>query len=75
MCITIALDENLGRRDRMAAWAALATLLLFNVFKVPFNFRGFGLDAQFLLLVLVLGYLRPRLHQQADQRVGTIGAV
>jgi hypothetical protein len=55
--------------------AALATLLLFNAFMVPFNFRGFGLGAQFLLLVLVLGYLRPRLHRQADRHVGTIGAV
>jgi hypothetical protein len=75
LCITIALDENLGRRDRMAALAALATLLLFIVFKVPFNFRGFGLGAQFLLLVLVLGHLRPRLHRQAYQHVGTMGAV
>jgi hypothetical protein len=67
LCVSIALDESLARRDRMAALAALATLLLFIVVRVPFDFRGFGLGAQFLIIVLVLGYLRPRLRQQADQ--------
>ncbi len=70
LCVTIGLDEKALRRDRMAALAALATLLLFLVFNVPFGFRGFGLGAQFLVLVLVLGYLRPRLHRQAGQTVG-----
>jgi hypothetical protein len=64
LCVAIRFDENLVRSDRIAALAALATLLLFIVFKVPFGVRGFGLGAQFLVFVFVLGYLRPRLDSK-----------
>jgi hypothetical protein len=72
LCVTIVLDDNLARSDRMAALAAMATLLLFIVFRVPFGYRGFGLGAQFLVLVLCLGYMRPRLQPQIDEPVGGI---
>ena len=64
LCVAVALDQNVRRGDRVAALAAPATLLLFIVFKVPFGIRGFGLGAQFLVFVLVLAYLRPRLESK-----------
>jgi hypothetical protein len=66
LCVIIALDENAVRGDRMAALAAVATLLLFLVVRVPFSVRGFGLFAQLLVFVLVLAYLRPRLRRQPE---------
>jgi hypothetical protein len=74
LCVIIALDENAVRGDRMAALAAVATLLLFLVVRVPFAVRGFGLFAQLLVFVLVLAYLRPRLRQQADDHIARVGA-
>ena len=64
LCITIALDENAIFGDRMAALAALATLLIFLAVKVPFPVRGLGLTAQLFVFVLVLAYLRPRLRRK-----------
>jgi len=66
LCLAIALDETLARRDRIAALAALAPLLLFIVVKVPFAVRGFSLGFQFLVMVLALGYLRPGLAERRD---------
>jgi hypothetical protein len=62
MCAVVALDDNVQRGDRIAALVAAATPLLFMIVKVPFAVRGFGLLAQFLVFVIVLGYLRPRLR-------------
>ena len=61
LCVVLLFDETLLHCDRLAALTATAMLLLFIVFRVPFEVRGFGLGAQFLLMVLVLAYLRPRL--------------
>ena len=68
LCAVIALDEGQVRSNRIAAFAAAAMLLLFIVFKIPFGIRGFGLAAQFLILVLALGYLRPRQPIQASTK-------
>ena len=64
LCVAVALDEDQMRGDRMVALVAAAAPLLFIVFKVPFGFRGFGLGAQLLVVVLALAYLRPRLAKQ-----------
>ena len=53
---------TLARQDRLAALAAIATLLMFILFKVPFIVRGFELGMQLLILVLVLAYMRPHLE-------------
>jgi hypothetical protein len=69
LCVVVALDETMIRRDRMAALAVLATVvLLFIVIPVPFDFRGFRFVAQLFVFVLVLASLRPRLGHQAYWR-------
>jgi Glycosyltransferase family 87 len=70
LCVVVALDEAQVRSNQIVAVAVVATLLLFLVFKIPFAVRGFGLGAQFLVVVLALGYLRRRL---AKQRTGHSG--
>jgi hypothetical protein len=68
LCVVIALDANMMRRDRMAALVAVATLAFCTVYKVPFAVRGFELEAEFLVLVLVLAFVRPRLPHQPQAR-------
>lgn len=63
LCIVIAIDDDVLRKDRLAALFALATLLLFIVIKVPFAVRGLGMTTQFAVLVLVLAFVRPRLSR------------
>lgn len=65
LCIAIALDRGVLRRDRLLALAALGTLGFFLVVRVPFGVRGLGLFAQFLSMTVVLGLLRPRLPRTA----------
>ncbi len=61
LCTTIALDGCAENRDRWAALTALVVLALFLLIRVPFPVRGLGLLAQFIAIVAVLGFLRPRL--------------
>ena len=61
LLIAIALDEQVERRDRLAALAPLLVMALFLVIRVPFPIRGLGMLAQFLVLTVALGLLRPRL--------------
>ncbi len=61
LLIAIALDDQVERRDRLTALAALAVMAFFLVIRVPFAVRGLGMLAQFLVLTAVLGLLRPRL--------------
>jgi len=68
LCVAVALDDHQLQSDRMIMLAAVAALSFFIVVKVPFAFRGFGLVAQFFVLVLALAYLRPRLAKQTHQR-------
>src|SRR5262245_11220029 len=68
LCVAVALNDHQLQSDRMIMLAAVAALSFFIVVKVPFAFRGFGLVAQFFVLVLALAYLRPRLAKQTHQR-------
>ena len=61
LMIAIALDDQVERRDRLVAVAALAIMALFLAIRVPFAVRGLGMLAQFLVLTGALGLLRPRL--------------
>jgi hypothetical protein len=67
LCIAIVLDDS-PPRDRLLALAALGTLGLFLVARVPFGARGLGLLAQFLAMTVVLGLLRPRLPRTSTGR-------
>ena len=69
LCLVLLLDHTVARQDRLAALTAIATPLMFILFKVPFTVRGFGLGTQFLILVLVLAYVRP--HLETSQRCAT----
>jgi len=62
LCLVLLLDHTVARQDRLAALATIATLLMFILFRVPFIVPGFGLGMQFLILVLVLAYVRPHLE-------------
>jgi hypothetical protein len=64
--VAIALDEDAERRDRVTALAAIATLALFLVVRVPFEVRGLGVLAQFLAVTAVLGLLRPQLSREPE---------
>jgi hypothetical protein len=64
LCIAVALDAG-DRRDRLLASVALGTLVLFLAVRVPFGARGLGLLAQFLVMTVILGLLRPRLPRSA----------
>ena len=66
LCSAVALDKHVGRRDRMVALAALAGLTLFIAVRVPFAIRGLQILAQFLILTVALGLLRPRLSRSPD---------
>jgi glycosyl transferase family 87 len=61
LCTAIALDKQVERRDRTIALAALVGLALFLMVRVPFAIRGLQILAQFLMLTIALGLLRPRL--------------
>ncbi|MEZ5786304.1 MAG: glycosyltransferase family 87 protein [Xanthobacteraceae bacterium] len=63
LCIVIANDKDALRKDRLAALFALATLFLFIVIRVPFAVRGLGMTTQFVVMVLVLAFIRPRLDR------------
>jgi hypothetical protein len=67
LCLAVALDWREGSRERAAAAAALLALLVIHVVHVPFDIRGLGVLAQFLILVVVLGVLRPSLARIADR--------
>jgi hypothetical protein len=61
LCTAIVLDSDTRHRDRWAACAAIVALSLATALRVPFQIRGLGMLAQFLVLTVVLGVLRPRL--------------
>jgi hypothetical protein len=62
LCLTIAADELAATRTRLVAVGAVGALALIRVSGIPFPVRGFGLLAQFLVLVIALGILRPKLE-------------
>jgi hypothetical protein len=53
------------RRDRGVALAALAALTVSLAVRVPFPVRGLEMLAQFFVLMVALGLLRPRLARTA----------
>ncbi len=61
LCLAMALDWREGSRKRAAAAAALLGLLVIHALHVRFDVRGLGVLAQFLILVIVFGLLRPSL--------------
>jgi hypothetical protein len=62
LCLAMAFDERLGR-DRSIPLVALSALLAIRLVGVPFQIRGLGLLAQFLVIVIAFGLLRPRLDR------------
>jgi hypothetical protein len=69
LCLAMALDWRERSRQRALAAAALLGLLVIHVLHIPFDVRGFGVLAQFLILVIVFGALRPSLARIPD-RIG-----
>jgi hypothetical protein len=67
LCTALVLDANTARRDRWAAFAAMASLPLIYALQVPFQARGLAMLAQFLVLTAVLGVLRPRLARAPER--------
>jgi Glycosyltransferase family 87 len=63
LCLAMALDERLASRDRSIPLIALSVLLAIHLVGVPFQIRGLGLLAQFLVPVIAFGLLRPRLDR------------
>lgn len=64
LCLVLALDNQLGNRERMlAAVGAVLVFLTIHLIGVPLRIRGFGLLAQFLSLLTVFGLLRPRIDR------------
>jgi hypothetical protein len=85
LCLVLALDTGEGQRRRATAAAALIGLLAIHAVGVPFDIRGFGLLAQFLIIVIALGLLRPslaripdrigmRISPMADKKIGSARA-
>ena len=66
IALVIALDETMSGADRLAASTMLATSVLWLVCHVPFAVRGLQVEGEFLIVVLALGYVRPRLAQPAE---------
>jgi hypothetical protein len=65
LCTAVALDKDMTRRDRGVALAALAALTVSLAVRVPFPVRGLEMLAQFFVLMVALGLLRPRLARTA----------
>ena len=63
----IALDDQVERRDRLAAVTAITVLVVFLLVRVPFAVRGVQVLTQFLVITAVLGWLRPRLPRSPVQ--------
>ena len=61
LCVVLALDVGLEARERIAALIGLAAFAAIRLGGVPFTIRAIGILAGFLVLVVVLGFLRPRL--------------
>lgn len=65
LCLTIAADELAATRSRLIAVAAVGMLGFIRASGVPFPVRGLELLAQFSVLVIALGLLRPKLETSA----------
>jgi hypothetical protein len=65
LCLTIAADELAATRSRLIAVAAVGVLGFIRASGVPFPMRGLELLAQFSVLVIALGLLRPKLETSA----------
>lgn len=63
LLVAIVLDTQAPARDRAIAGAALGALALFVAVRVPFSVRGLQILAQFFVLTMALGLLRPRLQR------------
>jgi hypothetical protein len=61
LCLVIALDKCVGGGDRIIAAVALAALGVMHAVRIPLPIRGVALLAQFLVLVIAFGLLRPAL--------------
>jgi len=61
LCLVIVLDKYMGDADRIIAAMALAAVGLMHAVRIPLPIRGFVLLAQFSLLVIAFGLLRPSL--------------
>lgn len=61
LCLAVAIDDRLRIRDRTLALAAFVAITLLRFSGIAFAMRGFVLFGEFLVLVALLGILRPRL--------------
>lgn len=59
LCLVVALDKRAGSAERIIAAAALAALAVIHAVRSPLPIRGVTLLAQFLVVVIALGLLRP----------------
>ncbi|HET9688798.1 MAG TPA: glycosyltransferase family 87 protein [Pseudolabrys sp.] len=70
ICILVALDSRAKGLDRLVALGAVVALALDRLMPISISAKGFDVFARFLLLVLALAYLRPRL----DSRRSLVGS-
>ena len=78
LCAAIGADELATTRARLVAFGAVGSLALIRVLGTPFSLRGLGLLAQFLVITIALGILRPKLERSvirpsAVDRIGPPG--
>jgi hypothetical protein len=65
LCLLVAMDQRAADSDRLSVIAVLLALLVTRVAVVRLPIRGLELMAQFLLLVIAFGWLRPRLATES----------
>jgi hypothetical protein len=70
ICILVALDSRAKGLDRLVALGTVVALALDRLMPISISAKGFDVFARFLLLVLALAYLRPRL----DSRRSLVGS-
>lgn len=64
LSIAIFYDETSGSLERFCAATIGLVLALAVVFAPPFGLRGFGILAQLFVVVVALGWMRPRLARE-----------
>jgi len=71
LCILVALDNEVIKRDRLVACFTLGVLAIERLIHLPRPLEGFDLFARLLELVVALALLRPRLDPLPAQTVGS----
>lgn len=74
LCIVVALDDDVIRRDRLAAFFVVAALAIERRIPVPTSLGGFALFTRILELVVALALLRPRLESSPAPQTVIVGS-